>query len=213
MKKYATIIWDFNGTIIDDVNASLGAVNDMLTKRSQPTIDLAKYRSAVDTPIWRFYETVFEDGTITPQEAVMEFDSGYEKHLQKNPLMEGIVEVLEHFKMLGVRQIIVSASHVDKVKARLSNLDIIDYFDAVLGRSDYMAEGKTYLAQAYFAENNLSAEQTVVVGDCVNDYDVAVSLGCDCILNTKGHQSRLEFEGIDAQIIDTLPELKNLITT
>ena len=212
MKRYKTIIWDFNGTIIDDVGASLGAVNDMLTKRLQPTIDLAQYQSAVDTPIWRFYETVFEDGTITPEEAVMEFDSGYEKHLQQNPLMEGIVDVLTHFRNLGICQVIVSASHVNKVKARLDDLGIADYFDAVLGRSDYMAEGKTYLAKAYFEEHNLSAAETIVIGDCVNDYDVAQSLGCDCILNTKGHQSRREFKGVSAQIIDLIPELKNLIT-
>ena len=212
MKNYKTIIWDFNGTIIDDVGAALSAVNDMLIKRSQPVIDLEKYQSAVDTPIWRFYETVFLEGTITPKEAVKEFDEGYEKHLQPNPLMYGIVHLLEYFRSLGITQAIVSASHVDKVKNRLKELGIIEYFDAVLGRSDYMAEDKTYLAKDYFDTNNLKSSETVVIGDCVNDFDVAESLGCDCILNTKGHQGRRELSVTTAEIIDSLYELKNLIS-
>jgi len=96
MSKYSLVIWDFNGTLIDDVSAALGAVNDMLTKRSQPQINLKKYYSAIDIPIWKFYETVFVPDTITPLEAIEEFEIGYEKHLKADPLMEGARNVLEY---------------------------------------------------------------------------------------------------------------------
>ena len=211
MKKYSTIIWDFNGTIIDDVTAALGAVNDMLIRRNQNPIDLDTYYKSMGVPIWKFYERVFLPGTITPQEAIAEFDSGYEKHLSKNPLMEGIVEILSLFKSMGKHQIVVSASHVDKVKARLSELKVLDFFSDVLAHSDYNADSKTYLAREYFKSNNLDLYDAVVIGDSVFDFTMASELQCDCILTTQGHQSRREFSTVDAQIIDSLYELKNII--
>lgn len=211
MKKYNTIIWDFNGTLIDDVGAALGAVNDMLLRRNQNVITLDEYYKAVDTPIWKFYEQVFIPDTITPDEAIAEFDSGYEKHLKPDPLMEGAADVLSHFKGAHKRQIVVSASHIDKVRPRLGELGISDFFHTVLARCDYMAGDKTYLAQRYFAENSIDPKEAVVIGDCVADWQMAKFLHCDCILNTKGHQSRREFSLTDAVIVDSLTELKSII--
>lgn len=211
MKKYTTIIWDFNGTLVDDVYAALGAVNDMLLRRNQSAITINEYYKAVDTPIWKFYEQVFIPDTITPAEAIAEFDSGYEKHLKPQPLMSGAVDVLLHFQKVQKHQIVVSASHIDKVSLRLKELEVSQFFSAVLARTDYNAGDKTYLAKQYFEENSISPEDVAVIGDCVADWQMAQSLHCDCILNTKGHQSRREFAVTDAVIIDSLSELKNII--
>lgn len=57
-KKY--IVWDWNGTIIDDVGIALDAVNDMLREKKRLEITLEQYRQAMDTPILRFYERFFD---------------------------------------------------------------------------------------------------------------------------------------------------------
>lgn len=212
MKKYSLIIWDFNGTLVDDVDAALGAVNDMLQKRGQPKIDLNEYRSAVDIPIWKFYETVFEEGTITPEEAIEEFAMGYERHLKSEPLMEGAKDVLDHFKSCKIKQIVLSASHIDKVKSRLQSLGVAGYFDSILGRSDDFVGDKSYLAKQYLCKNKVTASEVLVIGDCSNDFDMAEHLGCDCILCTKGHHSRKEMKRTSACVIDSLCEIKTLIS-
>lgn len=211
MKEYTTVVWDFNGTLIDDVNASLEAVNDMLTRRNQPVIDLDRYYKEIDIPIWNFYKNVFLANTITPEDAMVEYDRGYEEHLPLKPIMEGAVSVLEHFRNMGKRQIVVSASNVQKVKSRLSCLGILNFFDAVLAHSDFNAGDKTYLARRYFSDNGIRPSEAVIIGDSIFDFKMASELGCDCILNTKGHQSRREFSITDACIIDSLYELKDII--
>lgn len=210
MKNYSLIIWDFNGTLVDDVSAALGAVNDMLIKRCQPCIDLQRYQSAVDIPIWKFYETVFLPDTITMEEAIEEFEVGYEKHLKPQPLMEGVKELLELFKTSGAKQIVLSASHIDKVRSRLSALGISDYFECVLGRSDDNVGDKSYLAKRYFNSNNIIPSCVLIIGDCKNDSDVARGLGCDCILCTKGHHSRNELTETSAVIVDSFYDIKVL---
>lgn len=213
MKKYSLIIWDFNGTLVDDVDAALGAVNDMLTKRDQPRIDLNKYRNAVDIPIWKFYETIFTEGSITIEEAIVEFAAGYEKYLKPDPLMEGVRDILEFYKISGTKQIVLSASHVDKVRSRLNSLYVADYFDRILGRSDDNVGDKSYLAKKYLQENNISPADVLVIGDCINDFDVAQSLGCDCILCTKGHHNRQQLKTTSAFVVDSFCELKKLISS
>ncbi len=211
MKIYKTIIWDFNGTIIDDVRAAMGAVNDMLLRRNQPTINLQQYRDAIDIPIWKFYETVFEENTITQEEAIREFDLGVDKHLHAEPLMKHADKVLEYFDALGKNQIIVSSSHINKVRNQLNLLGVEKYFAEVLALSDYYAGDKTHLARKYMESHKLLPKETVVIGDCVADYRMAQSLGCDCILNTLGHQSRDALTKTTAVVIDSLSELINII--
>ncbi|MBQ8001609.1 MAG: HAD family hydrolase [Ruminococcus sp.] len=211
MKNYTTIIWDFNGTLVDDVYAALGAVNDMLIRRDQQTITIDDYYKAVDTPIWHFYEQVFIPGTITPEEAIAEFDSGYDKHLNPNPLMDGAAQMLSYLASLNKTQLVVSASHIHKVTSKLESLGIIGYFHNVLALTDYHAGDKTFLAQQYLSDNQINPNDVIVIGDCVADWQMAQALGCDCILNTKGHQSVREFAVTNAVIIDSLYELKNII--
>mgnify|MGYP006874741744 CR=1 FL=1 len=65
IKKYECVVWDWNGTIVDDVNTSLLSVNDMLIKRNLPTITIQQYHEYLDTPIYKFYEHIFDLNKIT----------------------------------------------------------------------------------------------------------------------------------------------------
>lgn len=212
MKEYKVIIWDFNGTLIDDIDAALASVNDMLTRRNLPTINFEQYASFVDTPIIKFYEHIFDDlYSMDFNEIAQEFNSGYENHLRSHAVMDSAEKVLEHFNSLGKLQTVISATHIDKVNRRLNEFGLAHYFDKILAHNNLIAEDKTHLAVAYFKEKGISPEEAVVIGDCVADYKMAGALGCDCILTTQGHQSRKEFAATNAKVIDSLTELKLLI--
>lgn len=212
MKEYKVIIWDFNGTIIDDIDAALASVNDMLERRSLPTINFEQYASYVDTPIIKFYEHIFDDLYSMDFDIIArEFNEGYEKHLGRKPVMKHAEEALEYFNSIGKLQTVISATHIDKVNRRLKEFGLTEYFDKILAHNNLIAEDKTHLAVKYFAEKNIKAEEAIVIGDCVADYKMAKTLGCDCVLTTQGHQSRKEFALTDAVVIDSLLELKNII--
>ena len=212
MKDYKVIIWDFNGTLIDDVNAALESVNDMLTRRNLPLINMEQYASYVDTPIIKFYEHIFDDiYSMDFGEIAVEFNEGYENHLPERPIMADAEEVLEYFNSKGKLQTVISATHIDKVNNRLTEFGLNGYFDKILAHNNLIAEDKTHLAVKYFAEKGIKPHEAVVIGDCVADWQMAQTLGCDCILTTQGHQSRKEFAKTTATVIDSLSELKSLI--
>lgn len=212
MKEYKVIIWDFNGTLIDDVNAALSSVNDMLKRRNLPEITMQQYASYVDTPIIKFYEHIFDDlYSMDFGEIALEFNAGYDKHLPQKAVMANAEEVLEYFNSKGKLQTVISATHIDKVTKRLEEFGLSGYFDKILAHNNLIAEDKTHLAVKYFAEKQIKPEEAVVIGDCVADYKMAQAIGADCILTTQGHQSRVEFAQTSAIIIDSLSELKNYI--
>jgi len=212
MKEYKVIIWDFNGTLIDDIDAALASVNDMLTRRNLTAINFEQYASYVDTPIIKFYEHIFDDLYSMDFDIIaQEFNSGYDKHLPQNAVMKNAKEVLEYFNKKGKLQTVISATHIDKVTNRLAEFGLTEYFDKILAHNNLIAEDKTHLAIKYFAEKGIKPSEAVVIGDCVADYKMAQTLGCDCILTTQGHQSRKEFSETSAKVVDSLLELKNLI--
>ena len=58
--RYKYIIWDWNGTLLNDIGASLASVNDMLELRGMPHIDADFYKECIGVPIRKFYDRVFD---------------------------------------------------------------------------------------------------------------------------------------------------------
>ena len=90
------IIWDWNGTIVDDAGIALDAVNDMLREQHRPEITLEEYRNAMDTPILRFYEQFFDMKATDFNWITERFQSYYENHKDQLRLHEGVEGLLEY---------------------------------------------------------------------------------------------------------------------
>lgn len=185
-KKY--IVWDWNGTIIDDVGIALDAVNDMLREKKRPKITLEQYRQAMDTPILRFYERFFDMEETDFDWIAERFQEYYEAHKRELSLHEGVEDLLRRFEQEGCHQIILSSSATRIIEQHVKRFGLTYYFDAVLGANDLLAAGKIERAVDYFTQQKIPRDETVMIGDCVHDYEVSHTLGIDCVLMSGGHQ-------------------------
>ena len=70
LKKYNHIIWDFNGTLLDDAWLCVEILNDLLEKRKMPLITPALYGRIFDIPVIDFYEKIGFDFSIESFEIV-----------------------------------------------------------------------------------------------------------------------------------------------
>ena len=52
---YQYVIWDFNGTILDDLNLCLDLLNEMLVNQSKPMLSVEAYRNVFGFPIKDYY--------------------------------------------------------------------------------------------------------------------------------------------------------------
>lgn len=204
--KYTHIIWDWNGTLLDDIGASLASVNDMLAKRGEPPMDKNRYKECMGTPIIRFYEQVFDLSKEDYASILAEYNAGYMYHLADCSLTNGAVEAIEKFADAGIHQAIVSSSNNAQLCQNAQKYGVYDKFEAVLGAADFKADSKIERARLYLAQ---SAEKgdVLVVGDLEHDAEMAAEIGADCVLLTSGHEHPERLKRSGAVIFDKIEEL------
>lgn len=207
MKNYTHIIWDWNGTLLDDISASLSSVNDMLARREMDAIDVDRYRECIGIPIKVFYEQVFELEKEDYPALLAEYNEGYMLHLAECRLTEGAVQAIEYFSGRGIRQAIVSSSNNEQLLNNTKRYGIADYFDTILGSADYLAGSKIDRARAYLDASECEKQSVLVVGDLEHDADLAAEIGADCVLLSSGHENPERLKNTKVPIIGNLEEL------
>ncbi|MBE6686836.1 MAG: HAD family hydrolase [Ruminococcaceae bacterium] len=187
--KYTHILWDFNGTIIDDVATGIKSVNTLLERRGLPTVDtLERYHEVFTFPITKYYINLGFDFEKEPfSEIAIEWTEQNEENIKKAPLHDGVREALEFFKEKNIPQIILSATKRDMLINHIKGLCVYEYFDEFLGLDNIHAESKVEIGIEWM-KNNKGAVP-LMIGDTTHDSEVAEKMGCECILIAKGHQS------------------------
>ncbi len=206
--KYTDVVWDFNGTILDDVEAGILSVNKMLAERGLPTIrDAEHYRTLFRFPIIEYYRSLGFDFEAEPYEVLAPiWVTLYLENVKRSPLREGFVDAYEAFKRKGLRQHVLSATELTMLRTQLEELCILDKFDSVYGLDNIHAHSKERLAKS-FAEEHVGTE-ILFIGDTEHDHASASLMGADCALVCGGHQPKeklLSCKG--AKIYSSLEEL------
>ncbi len=208
--KYSNVVWDFNGTLMDDVGISILTVNDMLEKRGMPLTDKKEYFEKIEMPIIRYYEKMFDFNVTSLSELTREFQEGYDRYLDSASLAEGAIPLLEKLKENGVEQVIISSFPTEKIKKICEKLGISSYFSNILGADDIKAESKVERGKAYM--NSLpEGARVVAIGDLLHDHEMASSMGADCILYAGGHQSKADLLAVGVPVAETMAEIEKLI--
>lgn len=210
--KYSHIIWDFNGTILDDVSIGIESINMLLLRRGLKTIDsVDEYRRIFGFPIKDYYRRCGFDFSVDNYEDVLapEWVCEYER-LEKNARMcYGVENTLKRFSDSGIAQSIISASLTSMLISQIERLGIKDYFYRIVGCDDFYAYGKTQLCVDFVRENN--ADTLLLVGDSTHDYDVAKAAGIDCALICQGHMNRQTLELCGCPVFDNALEFSEYI--
>lgn len=206
------VIWDWNGTLIDDGQASFESVNDMLSRRNLPLITFDQYSSYIETPIIGFYRHIFDDLDSMDFSLISrEFHEGTALHMRTHGLMSGAEAVLEQLSATGIRQVIVSSCEKGMLAEQTQKYGVAKYFDAILGADDFHAGSKIDRAKEYMARCGISPEQTVNVGDMLHDTELSRAVGAKCILIAKGHQTRADLETSGELILDGISQIPALL--
>jgi len=208
MPQRTTIIWDWNGTLLDDAEICREAINKMLNARNLPELSLGKYRDVFTFPVIEYYKEVGFDFTVEKWEPVaMEFINLYLNALPNCGLTPFAAATLETFKQKGYRQAIISAMEHDALQKSVSSLGIYEYFDYIGGIGDHYGGGKIDNARNYFIQAGLTPEKITLIGDTLHDSEVAAELKCKCILVATGHQSFQRLQQTGLPVIHNLSEI------
>ena len=183
------ILWDWNGTLLDDLAYGIDVRNRTFPAFGLPAMpSVEEYHRQFTFPIRTYYERagVTDENFVAVAHAWM---NEYVRGFAAVPLHEDARDVLERFHQAGVQQVVLSASKRDNLLKQMARYPgVREYFDDILGLDHIYATSKVAIGQQWMQESGVSPADCVMIGDTLHDAQVAQALACRCVLVAGGHQ-------------------------
>ncbi|MEW1722664.1 HAD hydrolase-like protein [Streptomyces sp. NPDC093109] len=211
-KQSAHLVWDWNGTILDDIQAVIGATNAAFAETGLDPISLERYRELYCVPVPKFYERLMGRLPSDAEWAVMDevFHRHYHARRVDCGLTAGAEELLAGWVAEGGSQSLLSLyGHAELVPV-VKGYGIDRHFVRIDGRTGPSGGGKAVHMERHLAAlaaaGEIAAERTVVIGDAVDDAMAAAHVGARAVLYTGGSHSRAALEAVGVPVVDSLAE-------
>jgi phosphoglycolate phosphatase len=203
-----TILWDWNGTLLDDTHTCIECMNLMLEKRGIPLLTKERYLEIFTFPVREYYLQAGFDFEKEPFEIpAHQFIDLYRDAVLSATLHSHVREVLAYLAGKGYIQAVLSAMERDFLLETMSDKEIMPFFSAVYGIDNHLGAGKSVIAKDLMADLGCDPDFTCLIGDTLHDAEVAMEVGIRCILVANGHQSGQRLEGSGFPVIPTLRDL------
>ena len=212
MKEVKTVIFDFNGTILDDLDLCFNILNKMLNMYNHPSITKERYLDIFTFPVIEYYKKAgFDFSKESFDELAPIFMDLYQPNSLECSLHEGIIELIRKYRNEGKKIVLLSASKRNLMIEQLESFGIIDLFDEILGTGTINAVGKIEIAREYLNSNHINKNTTIMIGDTLHDDEIAEVLGVQSFLIAKGHQSKERLMTSNAYVLNDIREIVNYI--
>ncbi len=207
-----TILWDWNGTLVADVPHVVEMNNLVLEQFGYRHTSEEEYRAKFRHPVHDYYYDLGVTAEDFPKIAKV-WNKAYVDGFDRVPLSKGAAEAVRRFRESGHKQVIISASQVDQLRAQVEHFpELRGMFGEVLGLSNQLAVSKVHLAVDYLERTGERAEDCVFLGDTTHDAETAAAIGCRCFLIEGGHQERAVLDTVEnAAVVKDLDEVLELL--
>ncbi|MER5555803.1 HAD hydrolase-like protein [Streptomyces sp. NPDC002793] len=208
-KHRTHLVWDWNGTLLDDIHAVLGATNAAFAEVDLEPLTLEQYRETYCVPIPRFYERLM--GRLPTPAEWERMDGLFHRHYTEQRvacgLTEGVEELLARWVTGGRSQSLLSMYGHEQLVPVVRGYGIERHFVRVDGRTGPSGGSKAQHMERHFAVlGDIAPESAVVIGDAVDDAVAAAHVGARAVLYTGGSHSRSSLEAAGVPVVDTLAE-------
>lgn len=202
------VVWDWNGTLLDDVAHCIDVINRLLDDEGLPAVDLVRYRELFDFPVRRYYERLGFDLTGDRWERLAtQFIHSYDEGVHRCALFAGARALLENLQKRRINSSILSAARRASIEELLAHRGIRSLIGDVVGLDDHYAGGKAERALMWLAETGTDPSTMLLIGDTTHDYEVARAMGASCILVSGGHHPSEKLTSCGCPVVDTLDDI------
>lgn len=204
------LIWDWNGTLFDDLHIVVDAVNASLKSiGSDLRIDADDYRDHYQRPVRAFYDAMLERPVSDDEWATINvrFHDVYMTLVpQATPTIDARGATTEAGRR-GVTQSILSMWSHDLLGPTVDRYGLGRPMLAIRGSDDARGEPKAALLERHLGELALNGERKVVmVGDTFDDAAAAAAVGISCVFYNGGSHHRNALAATGVPVADSLVE-------
>ena len=212
INNYKHVIWDWNGTLLNDVDFCCKIINRILVENNLPVLSLKKYREIFTFPVQNYYQAAGLDFTKTSFEIMgKDFIDEYESKKLSCSLFDNAIDVLSGIQKQGIGQSVLSAYLHDNLVSILENYKLTKYFDNIIGLDNIYAGSKTHLGLSLVEQLNIPKDQILFIGDTLHDAEVAEAMGVNSILIANGHQEKNKLFVNNNFVLENLSQLRSFL--
>lgn len=207
------LVWDWNGTLLDDVPLVMAATNAAITSAGGPYLTTDEHRRRFRRPIADFYADVL--GRRVGDDELDRLDALFHKTYRAGVTGCGLVAdaraALRSWP--GTQSLLSMWFHAELIPT-VDRYGLAELFTRIDGRRYQLANGeadrKGPMLAAHLAELGLDSAQVVVIGDTVDDAHAAAAVGAGCVLYGGGFTGPELLRTTGAPVADTLLEAVTL---
>lgn len=200
-----TIVFDWNGTLLNDIDYCLSVTNVMLEEFALPPLTRSRYRDIFTFPVQSYYQQLGFDFSKHPfSDLAQRWMQSYTANVAaRADLFEQTEELIEGLKNDGYQLAILTAAIESDVHDLLAHHGINDAFEEVFGLDHCEATSKAERGQQLFASMKLDPAKTLLIGDTDHDFEVGHQLGAPTLLLADGHQSYERLQSLACKVLPT----------
>ena len=208
LESYKHVIWDWNGTLLNDVDLSVNIMNGMLRERTMPEIDSVKYQQIFEFPVQNYYRKLGFDFSVEPFESLAaQYFDHYNSRIGECELHDGVADLIQRLKDMRISQSVLSSLKQSSLNREIYQHKLSDYFNLIRGLDDHHAAGKTEVGRNLIRDLGIEPSEAVLIGDTSHDLEVANYLNVDCILISIGHYSIKRLDAIHDSVVGSIQSL------
>lgn len=208
------VVWDWNGTILDDSDMVIEISNEVFAAAGFAAVSRERYRAAFRRPIRAFYEELA--GSPITDEQWMRLDrlfhDTYASRAGEISLAHGVVEVFAHIKSLGWTQSILSMYPHDGLMDHIGRFDIGRVFARIDGsRHSNNGPSKAGYLIEHLEMIGIGGKNITLIGDSLDDVAAAESVGGKAIFYASGLHSDEAAATLTCPVAHTMAEVLALL--
>ena len=202
------IVWDWNGTLLNDIEVVVESVNIGLAGQGFPPIDADGYRTHFTRPVPVFYERLFNRPVTDAewQEINRVFHEAYEASVEGVALTGDAVTAIELARDRGATQSLLSMAPHDHLLPTVTRLGLASYFAAVDGSPGEPGATKERHLVRHLESLALGSGRVVLIGDTPDDAAAARHVGAGAILYDGGSHHRHDLDAVGIPVVASLTE-------
>jgi phosphoglycolate phosphatase-like HAD superfamily hydrolase len=209
----AHLVWDWNGTLLNDLDLVVRATNQVFATMGGRTLTAEEHRLKFVRPVANFYAAVLERAVDAEEFGRLDriFHDSYREGLTTCGLADDAMSAMRSWP--GSQSLLSMWFHDDLVPA------VTTYgLDGTFRRVDGLRAGRgggpkaEHLAE-HLAALEVPADDAVLIGDSIDDADAAASVGAACVLYTGGFTDPVRLQASGLPVAETLTDAVALART
>jgi phosphoglycolate phosphatase-like HAD superfamily hydrolase len=206
------VVWDWNGTLFDDVDAVVGATSEIFAPYGLGPFDLAGFRAFYTRPVWVAYERLLgralEDGEW--EQLDQAWHDSYHRLMDSCGLAVDARPTIDALTAAGHTQSLLSMWLHERLVPTVSQLGLAPAFRRVDGlrpeQADQPGGHKAGYLVRHLGTLGVDPREVIMIGDSVDDALAARQTGARAVLYAGGMQGRADLERLGVPIVDRLAD-------